>query len=69
MPELAVALAPWAIIAAVAAVRHSRRVKRGKPTFAMRDQVTPEEREAHFDMLRRKRSDEIKAFKAAGMSR
>lgn len=62
------ALAPWAVILIVRTRKHSDRIKRGKPG-AVRDQLLPEEVEAHWDERRRKRSDEIKALRVNGLHR
>lgn len=68
MEGLALALLLWGIMALRDATRLSRRVKRSRPG-PVRDQLTPEEVETHFDALRRKRSAELKAMRLAGLSR
>lgn len=68
MEALLVAVAPWAVIAILKAEEHSVRVKRGYPG-KVRDQLLPEEVEAHHDALKRRRSDEINALKATGVRR
>lgn len=64
---LLLALVPWIIVA----VLHSRETtyqKRGRPG-PVRDQLTPEEVEAHHDKMRRKHSDEMRALRANGTNR
>jgi hypothetical protein len=51
-----------ALFAWVLAEATRPRKKRGRP-WPERDSMTQEEREAYFDTLRRKRSDEIKAMR------